>query len=64
MRRLLIPALLIAAFLAGGVSPVRADLGSAAVSDVTKWLERISDSLKEIARHSDREVRVVCECKP
>ena len=59
MRRLLVPVLLIAAFLAGGMSPVRAGYSEGA----EKWLERISDSLREIARHSDREVKVVCECK-
>lgn len=60
MKRFLVPALLVAAFLAGGVSPVRADYPEAAVA---KWLERISESLREIARHSDREIKVVCECK-
>ncbi len=60
MKRLLVPALLVAAYLAGGVSPVRADGES---FGATKWLERISESLREIARHSDREIRVVCECK-
>lgn len=44
--------------LAFAGTPARAD----APSDVVRYLERISDSLRELA-HAQREVRVTCECK-
>lgn len=56
VRRWAFVAAIVVAFLAGGLSPVRADTNDRAL----QLLERISDSLRELAH---REVRVVCECK-
>jgi len=49
--------LLAAAFVAGGLSPVRAGTEDA----VVRQLERISDSLRELA-HRDTKT-TVCECR-
>lgn len=59
MKRLIVPALLVAAFLAGGMAPAHA-LGE---GSMIRALEKMADSLREIARNSDRKVEVECSCR-
>ena len=56
VRRLGWLAVIVVAFLLGGLSPARADNSDR----LLQYLDRIADSLRELAH---REVRVVCECK-
>jgi hypothetical protein len=55
--RWLLPFLLALAFVAGGLSPARAD----STDKIVQLLDRMADSLREIAHREP--VRVICECR-
>lgn len=60
--RWIFPTLIAVAFLAGGRAPAHA-LGGDPAGPIVNMLGKIADSLKDMARNSDRKIEVECSCR-